>query len=356
MQSGIQMQDFINVKGPTLSARLESAMKTALSRPKKTSFWMGYSFNVRPGVTFDSYDRQIKRFTEAVTPAAAPETRNVGVFLLHDPDRNSITRLELHNLNRRHEFGGNPVYWLGHAENNESITVLQSIITESAAPQVAEQATNAIASHDGTEAVLAIKELLLNSSNQKARTTAAFWYGQVGADTLPLLAQLVRDDKEYTALRKQAAFSLGVSKDQNSFNTLRDLYNAVANREVKEQILFAASVNEAKDQSIDFLIKIAQTEPDREVRKRALFWLGQKAGERSLRGLRDVTASADADTDMQAQAVFAISQRSPSEAVPELINLAKIHPSPEIRKQAIFWLSQTGDERALEFFKQLLMK
>ena len=355
VQSGIQMPEFIDVKGPTLSARMESAMKTASSRAQKTPFWMGYSFNVRPGVTIDYYERQTKRFTEGVTPPAAPETRNVGVFLLHNPDANSITRLELRNLNRRHDFG-RPVYWLGHAENNESIKLLQSIITESDAPQVAEQATSAITLHDGTEAVLAIKELLLSSSNQKARTTAAFWYGQVGTDNTPLLAQLVRDDKEPTELRKQAAFSLGVSKDKTSLNALQDLYNTVANREVKEQILFAASVNEAKEQSINFLIKVAQTEPDREVRKKALFWLGLKAGERSLRGLRDVTVSADADTETQAQAVFAISQRPPSEAVPELINLAKIHPNPAIRKQAIFWLSQTGDERALEFFKQLLVK
>ncbi|HMG73605.1 MAG TPA: HEAT repeat domain-containing protein [Pyrinomonadaceae bacterium] len=353
-QSFQVQQDFIDVKGPTLSARMESAIKAARSRPQIMPFWMGYSFNVRPGVSIGAYDRQSKKGA-GIPAAAPPETRNVGVFLLHDPDRNSITRLELYNLDRRNEFGGHPVYWLGRAENNESIKLLQSIITDSAAPQVAEQITSAIALHDGTDTILAIKELLLGSSNQKARTTAAFWYGQVSTDT-SLLAQLVRNDKEYTELRKQAAFSLGVSKDKNSLNTLQDLYNAVANREVKEQIIFAASINEAKDQSIDFLLKIAQAEPDREMRKRALFWLGQKAGEKSLQGLRAVTTSSDADADVQTQAVFAISQRPANEAVPALINLAKIHPNPEIRKQAIFWLSQTGDERALEFFKQLLAK
>src|SRR5215510_2473381 len=100
VQSVIQMQDFIEVKGPTLSARMDSAMKTALSRAPKTPFWVGYSFNGRPGVTIDAYDRQTKRNMGAVAPAAATETRNVVVFLLYDPDRNSITRLQLYNLNR----------------------------------------------------------------------------------------------------------------------------------------------------------------------------------------------------------------------------------------------------------------
>lgn len=354
-QSGVQLQDFIDVKGPNLNARMESAMKSGLARPQRTPFWIGYSFNVRPGVSIGDYDRQTKRGVEGLKPAEAPETRNAGVFLLHDPERNSITRVELHNLNRRYDFGGNPVYWLGHAENNESVKFLQSLITESAASQVVEQATSAIATHDGADAALAIKELLLGSPNQKARTTAAFWYGQVGTDT-SLLAQIVRDDKEATELRKQAAFSLGISKDKNSLSSLQDLYSSVGNREVKEHIIFAASINEAKEQSIEFLLKLAQTEPDREIRKRALFWLGQKAGEKSLQGLRDVTTSPDADADRQAQAVFAISQRPKDEAVPELINLAKIHPNPAVRKQAIFWLSQIGDERALEFFKQLLAK
>ena len=354
-QSGVQVQDFIEIKGPNLDARIDSAMKTALSRSPRTPFWMGYSFTVRPGVSIDNYDRQTKKGLESATPAAAPETRNVGIFLLHDPESNSITRVELHNLNRRYEFGGNPVYWLGQAANNESVQFLKSLITESAPSQIAEAATNVIATHDGTEAALAIKELLLSSPNQKARIAAAFWYGQVSTDT-SLLAQLVRDDKEPTELRKQAAFGLGISKDKNSLSSLQDLYSSVGNREVKEHIIFVASINEAKEQSIDFLLKIAQTEPDREVRKRALLWLGQKAGEKSLQGLREVSSSPDADADTQAQAVLAISQRPASEAVPELINLAKIHPNPAIRKQAIFWLSQIGDERALEFFKQLLGK
>ena len=45
-----------------------------------------------------------------------------------------------------------------------------------------------------------------------------------------------------------------------------------------------------------------------------------------------------------------------NESVPLLINIAKTHPNAVVRKQAIFWLGQTGDERAVEFFKELLLK
>lgn len=203
--SGVQMQDFMEIKGAALSARMESVMKTALSRAPKTPVWIGYSFTLRPGVSIDAYERQTKRATGVAIPAAAPETRNVGVFLLHDPARNSIMRVELHNLNRRHEYGGHHIYWLGKAENNESVRLLQSFVSDSAGPQVAERTISAIAVHDGPEAVIAMRELLLNSQNQKARTTAAFWYEQIGPDA-SLLAQLVRDDKEYTELLHTGVF------------------------------------------------------------------------------------------------------------------------------------------------------
>ena len=92
------------------------------------------------------------------------------------------------------------------------------------------------------------------------------------------------------------------------------------------------------------------------MRKQALFWLGQRAGQRSLEVLGNVVEKTDDDTEVQKQAVFAISQRPRDEAVPVLIKIARTHPKAEVRKQAMFWLGQTGDERALEFFKEILAK
>jgi HEAT repeat protein len=101
---------------------------------------------------------------------------------------------------------------------------------------------------------------------------------------------------------------------------------------------------------------VAESDADRELRKQALFWLGQRAGKRSLEVLGNVVEKSDDDTEVQKQAVFAISQRPKDEAIPLLIKIAKTHPKPAVRKQAMFWLGQTGDERALEFFKEILAK
>jgi HEAT repeat protein len=54
------------------------------------------------------------------------------------------------------------------------------------------------------------------------------------------------------------------------------------------------------------------------------------------------------------RAVFAISQLPTDQSVPKLIDLAKTHRDPEVRKQAMFWLGQSGDARAVSFFESVL--
>ena len=56
------------------------------------------------------------------------------------------------------------------------------------------------------------------------------------------------------------------------------------------------------------------------------------------------------------QAVIAIGRRPKDEAVPILIRTARNHPKMAVRKLAIQVLGQTGDERAVAFFRELLSK
>ena len=62
----------------------------------------------------------------------------------------------------------------------------------------------------------------------------------------------------------------------------------------------------------------------------------------------------DPDSEVRRRAVFAISQLPKDEAVPKLIELARRHRDPEVRQQAMFWLGQSGDSRALRFFEEVL--
>jgi HEAT repeat protein len=64
----------------------------------------------------------------------------------------------------------------------------------------------------------------------------------------------------------------------------------------------------------------------------------------------------DPETEVKKKAVFALSQMHDGEAVPRLIHLAKENRNPVVRKQAIFWLGQSKDPRALDFLEEIITK
>ena len=61
-----------------------------------------------------------------------------------------------------------------------------------------------------------------------------------------------------------------------------------------------------------------------------------------------------AEIEVKRRAVFALSQLPSAEGVPLLIDLARNHRIPEVRRQAMFWLGQSKDPRAIDFFEQIL--
>lgn len=104
------------------------------------------------------------------------------------------------------------------------------------------------------------------------------------------------------------------------------------------------------------LLTLARDESlDRGVRTQAVFWVGQAAGEKSAEGLRGVADDNTTDKEVRLSAVFAISQRR-EEGVPMLIDIARTSKNGEVRKQAMFWLGQSHDKRALAYFEQVLAR
>jgi HEAT repeat protein len=104
-------------------------------------------------------------------------------------------------------------------------------------------------------------------------------------------------------------------------------------------------------------LKIAKADNvSKKVRRSAVFWLGQAAGDAATRGLTDLVDDGNADREVRETAVFALSQRPRDEGVPALIRIARQNKDPDLRRKAIFWLGQSDDPRALSLFEELLTK
>jgi hypothetical protein len=91
-----------------------------------------------------------------------------------------------------------------------------------------------------------------------------------------------------------------------------------------------------------------------ETRKGAIFWLGQAAGVKVAPQLDSVLNDSSGDREVRKSAVFALSQLHDGEGVPALIHAATANPDPAVRRDAIFWLGQSNDPRALDLFERIL--
>jgi len=68
---------------------------------------------------------------------------------------------------------------------------------------------------------------------------------------------------------------------------LTSLYNTMDEREMREQLIFVYSQRE-EPAAVDKLLEIARRDSDAELRKKALFWLGQSDDPRAAKALQDI--------------------------------------------------------------------
>jgi HEAT repeat protein len=144
-----------------------------------------------------------------------------------------------------------------------------------------------------------------------------------------------------------------MSRSAAALPVLENLYETLTQRQLKHLALQGIGRNDNGDAAATYLIRVADTDKDFELRKSALSALGRIAGQKSLGALTS-TLDGDGEVELQKQAVVAIGRRPKDEAIPILIRTARSHPKMEVRKTAIRVLGQTGDERATAFFRELL--
>jgi hypothetical protein len=102
------------------------------------------------------------------------------------------------------------------------------------------------------------------------------------------------------------------------------------------------------------LVQFAQTAtPAR--RGRALFWLAQRAADQALPTI-EAALTKDPDTEVKKQAVFALSRFPNDEGIPKLMEVARSHANPEVRRHAMVVLGQSKDPRVVDFFAQILLR
>ena len=155
-------------------------------------------------------------------------------------------------------------------------------------------------------------------------------------------------------VRKQAIRVLS-ERGEAAVDDLLKLFDSEQSVDVRRTTLQALS--DIKSPRVEEkLFAVASGNDNLEVQKQAIRLLGERAGKKSFEFLSATAQSAEGNTEVQLQAVRAISERHSEESVPILIKIARSHPNQLVRKQAIRSLGESGDPRAVEFFREVLAK
>jgi HEAT repeat protein len=275
------------------------------------------------------------------------------------------------------------VFWIGqNARSADVIQFLEAVVKNDSDPQVRERALHALA-HQAPEnlGVPALINLVKTHSDKTVRKKAVFWIGQKakseqaircletvalkdtvaeirktallalsqapdgrGVEALKKIGGTAKD----AATRKQAVFWLGQrarSADVIQFLETVALKDTVA--EIRKTALLALS--QAPDgRGVEALKKIGGTANDAATRKDAVFWIGQQAKSDDVIQFLENVVREDSDPEVRKHALTALVHAPQKLGVPALISLAKSHPDNAIRREAIFWLGESKDPRAME--------
>ncbi len=247
--------------------------------------------------------------------------REKAVFLLSQK-RSSETEfllIDVLNNDPSRSVREQAVFWLGQVRSERAAEALETIATSSPDIELRAKAIHALHENGSARAAAVLRRLVESAQTpEHVREQAIFWIGQrrsqENADFLRSL--FGRTDNE--DLQKKILFSLsqmrGFGNDRwllaigldaaNSADVrghaiwtagqagiagseLVTIYDRLSDPEVKEKLIWVMS--ESRDRAAtDKLVEIAQKDPDREMRKKALFWLGQKNDPRVRQILIDI--------------------------------------------------------------------
>jgi HEAT repeats len=221
---------------------------------------------------------------------------------------------------------GTPIKVMNDVSADGSVAWLVGVVYAQSPSTKAEQrltsdALAALAVHRGEAAFGAISAIARKNASIENRKDALFWLGQVrGQEGAEVIAPAMFEDPD-ARVREHAGFSISQSR-----STL----------------------------AVPSLIKQGNTDRSTQVRSQAWFWLSQTKSPEAEAAINGAIRN-DPNTSVRQQAVFALSQLPAERALAALVSVAEDKSvAREDRKQAVFWIGQSGSDGAVKYLDRVL--
>jgi HEAT repeat protein len=150
---------------------------------------------------------------------------------------------------------------------------------------------------------------------------------------------------------------IGDSDDRASLDWLETVSRTGGRDSIGELSLYAIALHRSDD-ATERLYRLA-AKPGNDVAEQAVFWLGETRGQRGLEKLLLLLdqASIEKNTEQMEHIVFAISMLPDDLGTDTLLELARDGEQPrKVRRQALFWLAHSDNDRAVAALADLLTR
>jgi tetratricopeptide (TPR) repeat protein len=247
------------------------------------------------------------------------------------------------------------VFLIAQKRGSSVVSTLLDVARSDPSTDVREQAIFWLGSSQAEAALPALDSIIFQSKDDEVRKKAIFAVSQQRRDAArQTLQRVAQDEKIPEEVRGDAIFWLGQNNiaDLEFFKTL---FKTTKSTELRSKILNGVATGRSPGASA-WLLDIARDKTfDIETRKNAIFWASQRR-EMDLNVLNTLYDQSKGEDEMQEHILFIYSQRREPAATDKLMSIARTDPNVEMKKKALFWLSQKNDPRVKAFILELINK
>jgi HEAT repeat protein len=187
----------------------------------------------------------LKKLLKRTDPQSAELRRHALYLLADDPDEETARILmDLIQNDPSPGVREQAVYWLSNVESEETLRFLEDLVMKSDEPAMQRQALFAISQHGGQRA---------------AR----------------MLMQLAQDQDTDMKIRREAVYWLAENSTQEHIAFLKNLYGDIDDASLKEMIVFSVAENSDEDISTWLMTIILDENEKPEARQAALHWAAE---------------------------------------------------------------------------------
>lgn len=270
-------------------------------------------------------------------------------------------------------------------DSERALPILKKVLArrDEASACLRRKAVFLVAQKRGPETETILLDAIRNDPDGEVREQGVFWLSQVPSTrSTAILDSVLQSSQDYD-VRDKALFALGQQKSPEALKALRTFaMKTSAPGELRERAIFW--LGQRSDVAMPLLVEIYRQLDSQDLKEKVLFSASQNRSPESGQFLLDVAKNAKepielrkraifwlsqgrgsvaeltslytsmTDRELREQLIFAYSQKKDPAALDKLIEIGKKDPDKELRKKALFWLGQSRDPRAAQALAEIL--